>query len=610
VLMVVDLPEQVTYAAVAPKNDWFIVSGEDTIYRVNGITGEYEVLLTNTSGAVALNDKGNQLAVLGSLQVDPDSGRLTRINEQSNLGVYDLTRKKWLAKTSTPIVVDRLVYFDGNNVVGYGRGGRVRNRRASSFRCDVRLNVATGKSKLTHGLELFRSARDDDKYTPPKKLAGVLEGREAATKRLAEVRDQFNPSAAQPAASRIFHPLPKTDYASMLVDRRLSNGFASGLLNIRRDGSIDIAPVKIDGIQYIRLLDDRLVEAYDADRGGKVFDFLTKEPVLQLPQLDNSSRKKRFHKFFPTGCLLHEDGTLSWYRTKDRDAAWKTKLEQPLRNLYPVFVSPDSRYLAINNNQGGNLFDIYSLTTGKPVCSIPRTKDIPTGYSHSPSFSHDGTRLGATIGKRFYLYDIPSGKQLRDEPAPHDQYHWHVTPVGQFWVIASDTSSSIFHERTGWGRKIPLDGIYRAAEIRCRDRDSLLVETRRGLGAIVDLDTGKLQAKWYVGDYQGSMGGPEFPPRAFTAFDGKLLIRRVAHAAEIELIDLETLTPIAKVHPVPVDDKLGWIISTSDGYWDASPGAEKYLAMYDGLRRLTSVSIAERRNSAEIRKRIARMSSR
>ena len=97
------------------------------------------------------------------------------------------------------------------------------------------------------------------------------------------------------------------------------------------------------------------------------------------------------------------------------------------------------------------------------------------------------------------------------------------------------------------------------------------------------------------------------PPRAFTAFDGKLLIRQLDHAADIELIDVQKLTPIAKVHPVPVDDKLGWIISTSDGFWDASPGAEKYLAVYNGLHRLAPDAVAKRRRSAEIKKRISRL---
>jgi hypothetical protein len=132
-----------------------------------------------------------------------------------------------------------------------------------------------------------------------------------------------------------------------------------------------------------------------------------------------------------------------------------------------------------------------------------------------------------------------------------------------------------------------------------------LVESRRGLGAVVDLETGKLQAKWYVGKRQGPVSVSQDAPHVFKAFDDKLLIRRVQHAAEIELIDVRTLAPIAKVHPIPVDGKLGWIISTSDGYWDASPGAEKYLGVYNGLRRLTPEEIAKRRNSAEIQSRIS-----
>jgi len=103
VLMTVDLPERVMYAAVAPQCSWFIVAGEKTIYRVDRISGEHKVLMTDTSGAVALNDTGDQLAVLGRLPVDPDSDIPARSDDLANLGVYDLTRKKWIVKTPTLI---------------------------------------------------------------------------------------------------------------------------------------------------------------------------------------------------------------------------------------------------------------------------------------------------------------------------------------------------------------------------------------------------------------------------------------------------------------------------------------------------------------------------
>ena len=610
VLLVIDLPEQVRHAAAGPDNDWFVVSGEDTVYRVDRSTGEVNVLLSDISGAVALSADGNRLAVLGSLKIDPEEDRPARFFEPSNLGIYDLRARKWLARTPTPIMMGGLVYFDGDEVVAYGRGGRVHHRRASSFRCDVRLNVETGKSDLTRGLELFRSEAKSDEYNPPKQVTELLEARATATARLAKIQEKLNPAGARTAAARIFHPLPATDHPTMLVDRRHSNGFASGMLSIRRDGTVDITPVKIDGIHYVRLLDDRLVEAYDADRGGKVFDFLTKKQVMQLPPRDRSSQTKRFHRIFPTGCLLYEDGTLSWYRTAETSAVWRTNLNQTLQNMYPLCVSPDGRYLAVNHRDGENVFDIYSLATGKPIASIRRMDDIPAVYSFSPSFSQDGKRLGALVDGRFLLYEMPSGKRLRDEAVPHDKYHWRVTSVDDYWIIGSESSSSLFHEKTGWGPMIPLDNILRAAQIRCRRRESLLVETKRGLGAIVDLKSGEVQARWYVGEYQGGMGGPEFPPRAFTADDGKLLIRCVAHAAEIELIDLETLQSVAKVHPVPVNGELGWVISTPDGYWDASEGAEDLVTVYHGLRRLPTDAAGMRRNGPEIQKRIARLRKR
>lgn len=602
VLMTVDLPEPVLHAAVAPQGSWFVLAGEKTVYRVDRMSGQYEVLFADTSGAVALNDAGDQLAVLGTLAFDPESDRLTRFFDVAKLGVYDLTRKKWTATTDTPIVADPVVFFDGDDVVGVGRGGRVYARRSSSFRCDVRLNLATGKAKVTRGLEMYRGVKDDDEYTSPKEFPAVLEAREAAIKKLDEVREKLSPLGAP---SGLFHSLSTDDRVSILVDRSYSGRVVAGILNIRHDGKIDITPQTIDGPHAVRILDDRFVETYDARYGGKVFDLRTKQPALELPPTAANSNTNRLHKFFPTGCLFYEDGTLSWYRTTKPDAIWQMKPEQPLSDLYSVFVSPDNRYLGINNRQRDIMIDIYSLATGKEVVSIPRPKDRPSGHSLSPWFNRDGSRLGTTIEKRFHLYEIPSGKRLRDEPLPQDKHYWHVASAGEQWVIGSDFDGIIFDERTGCGPVIPLQNINRATEIRCRDRRSFLVETRHGLGAIVDCETGKLQAKWYVGHRQGNILSPEFPPRAFTAFDGKLLIRRLAHAAEIELIDLTTLSPIATVHPLPVDEKLGWIISTSDGYWDASPGAEQYVAVFSGMRRLAPDVVKRRRDAARTQSRLA-----
>jgi len=58
-----------------------------------------------------------------------------------------------------------------------------------------------------------------------------------------------------------------------------------------------------------------------------------------------------------------------------------------------------------------------------------------------------------------------------------------------------------------------------------------------------------------------------------------LLLRPLAWQGAVELVDLVDLKTILTVYPVPSGKDLGWVAHTPDGLWDASPGAERYVAV-------------------------------
>ena len=193
-VLMLNLPQRITDIAVAPQNRWFAVSAERTIYRVDMLTGDYEVLLDNVTGRVALNAAGHRLAVLGAINIELPVRHLPLPGEGADLGIYDLQNKKWLARCKTPILIDQDVWFETDQVIAYGRGGRVFNRRASSFRCDVQLSPTIKEPIINAGRETFRGDPVGDGYVPAAGLVGRNETQEAAKELLKSMREELSPN--------------------------------------------------------------------------------------------------------------------------------------------------------------------------------------------------------------------------------------------------------------------------------------------------------------------------------------------------------------------------------------------------------------------------------
>src|SRR5262249_23983597 len=125
-----------------------------------------------------------------------------RFGQAAELGAYDLKEKRWRAKSATPILIEATVVFEGEDLLGYGLGGRVFHRAASSFPCDVRLNVKTGAAKLSRGVEkpgrgLADKALGDANYQTPRSIAEERKRLEEIKQITASLREKLSASGGR-----------------------------------------------------------------------------------------------------------------------------------------------------------------------------------------------------------------------------------------------------------------------------------------------------------------------------------------------------------------------------------------------------------------------------
>src|SRR5262249_14600894 len=146
------------------------------VWLVTLADGRAEEILPGVSGVMTFNADATVLGVLGHLGGGQQAEGHPRFGQAAELGAYDLKEKRWRAKSATPILIEATVVFEGEDLLGYGLGGRVFHRAASSFPCDVRLNVKTGAAKLSRGVEkpgrgLADKALGDANYQTPRSIA-------------------------------------------------------------------------------------------------------------------------------------------------------------------------------------------------------------------------------------------------------------------------------------------------------------------------------------------------------------------------------------------------------------------------------------------------------
>jgi hypothetical protein len=86
---------------------------------------------------------------------------------------------------------------------------------------------------------------------------------------------------------------------------------------------------------------------------------------------------------------------------------------------------------------------------------------------------------------------------------------------------------------------------------------------------------------------------------------GRAMLRPTGWVPTLELVDLRDARVLLTIHNVPIGKDLGFIAFTPDGWWDATPGAERHVAVFDKGARVSDEARDARRNAKIIQERLA-----
>src|SRR5262245_28368713 len=156
------LPDRIQSATIDTASGKLAVSTNRSIY-LGSLTQEHlDEILPDVNGVVLLQEKGPVLAVLGQIP-DPEKKKKVRFSYfgARALGVFDLAKKEWRFVRTTPIVVPHLdqregggfplLLFHEGTVLAGGIGGSVGSMIPITYSTDVRLDLTSGKAKITTG---------------------------------------------------------------------------------------------------------------------------------------------------------------------------------------------------------------------------------------------------------------------------------------------------------------------------------------------------------------------------------------------------------------------------------------------------------------------------
>jgi hypothetical protein len=623
VLFTHPFPETVFAVAFAPDRRTLAVSTHGGVFRVSLADGQVEEILPGVAGLVAFDAAGKRLGVLGSVpgpKVKPAApGRLAR--GAIALGVYDLQGKRWAHRTETPIVSGLRVAFAGDTLIGYGKGGDLYSMIPRWFFCDVQLDTATGKARTrtsdyrTYGGQKSKripgiipgetGGEMDPNYQPPKAVAEAL----ARTERLlakADWRAVQKRLSSAPGDSRRpahFAAVPLRDKVLFAVQRVVGDRYAplrTAAVEITRDGGLRMYP-SVEAAGRTARMGDLLVGTEGPRDEARVLDLTTGKTLLTLPEaLEKKKGGGLTLHFSSQGLLVLNGNKLALYRPGSAEPAW----ERALSNWYyrGFRLSDDGRLLVTGSAHGTELALFVRMSDGKVVGSAPRPPEgtgrhlfVPVGLDPA------GKRLAAHLDNRLAFFEVPSGRLVGKYPVKDHNYFHFLKGLRSGWLISGSYYTRLFDEAKGWGPEVV--GFRYVTEAHDLDTPAgrrLLLRNSYGSACLADPATGKVLTRWVEADRSGRRAHGE----SEVAAGGRLLVRPLAWRGAVELVKLADAKVALTVHPLAGGKDIGWVAFTPDGRWDASPGAERYVAVV-GARGLADGRARDaRRDPASIRARL------
>ncbi|WDI42615.1 hypothetical protein [Bremerella sp. P1] len=563
VLLTVHMPRDIQAVAIAGSGDWFVVSTTEHIYRIDLNDGSPRRLLEGVTGALAIDPADEKLAVLGNLKVPLPATRSFG-GDVAKLGVFDLKLGQWIAQIDTPVRTNFVVAFDGDEVIAAGTGGNIRSRKAQGYDCHAQLNLSTGKIRQGFGPDRYDDRMNPPQADPEYKFPPSIERWKteiaAAMPRTQEGRSQYS-------AHRV--GFPGGVWALVADDQRIASVMDHGdaqrsLLTIPSTGNLSVRDGKVPS--SVDVCRGRLLH----ESAGHVTDLETGQEVLTLPQFKyNPKEKNQWTLFVGPGWLVRDRDQLSYYAPEKSAPVWQREAPEGFDRPTVTF-SPDASRFTAAVRDTEELVTIFSASDGKVIQRIMRTSEKDAHeYISSVAFNRDGSELlvqhylnrrGSTQ-RSLRLYDLSSGQIKYERVLGEKEYLDGPVNAGSGWMLGS-YGYSLYVDQNYAETKLPFDQIDSAEPIPDTPVTTFLVANDYQQGGVVTLN-GQVPQTW-----QGR--------EASVAFGGRVIARSTG-TSEIELLDAQTFAPFAWVHVIRLEKGFGWIAYTPDGYWDASPGVEKFV---------------------------------
>lgn len=608
ILLTVHLPESILGVALADGADRFAVGTEAGVYLGSLETGRVERVLTGAVGRVALSADGTRLGLLGTIQEpapafpNPQPSRMgPRV-----LGVYDLTRSAWLARTPTPIVTPGEVAFDGRTLVGAGRGGRVYDRRSFSFACDVRLEP-DGRWIYRRGQEVERPEQDRSGYEQPAVLAALASRLKALP---VGQRPVYTPhdfpgsmnAAAEPFAVAEGPGAVKVAVCAFLDARPQPSRRVAAVLALGRDRSIRLGPdVVVDAAAWA--FDDRLLGLRRATVGEDVVDLEDGSVLRNIP----AGARQTLGRGFFDGRAIHPVPAGPALPLRDRDG-------KPIatREFRPLVEG--ERPVAVGHDQppGACLFRVYRLDTGLPVAEVPSpvTPALPGMTWGRVAINRSGTRFAWLDGDKLHVYDLASGR-IVSSTTDRPRMLAHLAAWGERWILSDEAGGPTVVLDPSGGPPLKVDArpVLRARAFASPAGKRVLLEGPlygAGYIALADAATGRLIGRWVGCARELSRAAPDGRAHAVPVACGRGIVANLGLRQGFDLLDVATNRPVVRIQIVSPDGvSYGWIATTPDGLWDGSPGAEALVAVVRGARVGDEAAKALQHRPDAIRGRIA-----
>ncbi|MFO0966227.1 MAG: hypothetical protein U0793_11675 [Gemmataceae bacterium] len=630
------LPERIEFSSLDSKSRTLAVSTRSAIHLGRLTDDGLEEILPGVHGAVLLDEGAKLLAVLGNVP-DPkrkDPIRHFFMNERT-LGIFDLAKKEWRHVQRTPIVSPWLEAYSGEGgtallfrdgaVLAGGVGGTLGSMIPVTFNVDAHLDLKTGKTRITTGPSarfgkiIDPPAKDKEPPEPPEGYEGVdlkhvatyahpaplTKAHDAGG---AAVRKLWDDKTLEPFrladAVHDARPMPfaaDADRVRIAVRRYQRSDAVSGLhvaiLSLTRDGKLGLGPATKAGENpFVRgaLSSYRIQYSHT-----ELNDLITGQPLLP-PHVFKVEKHHKDVYFLPTGTLVQEKDHLAFYKPARAKPEWTRK--GPPRRWIDAQVDAAGAAVALTCGEEPILAEILRLADGKVLGTVPRPKDMTDNYM-SMALSRDGKRLGVMKREELRVFDVGAGKEIDSHIVKEDTYGRSLQSWSGGWLVSSEARAQIFDDAARkWTTIIPFRSVGDLQEVDTPKGKRFVLQNYDGACCLADPATGKILSRWMAAEY----GHVTARWNAVFAA-GKAILRPTGWTAALEFVDLRDGRVVLTIHNVPVDKGLGFIAYTPDGWWDATPGAERHVAVFDKGVRRDEKARNERRNAKMIEERLVEL---